>query len=269
MMRILYLGNNRVGRDVLAWLVASGEEVVGLVVHPPARARCRDEIVQAAGVGADRVFEADTLDKPGTLDALRRLAPDIGLCVYFGYILRAPLLTLPRHGCLNLHPALLPHNRGAYPNVWSIVDGTPAGVTLHRVDEGIDTGDIVAQRPVPVHAVDTGETLHRRLEDAGIALFKETWPMVRDHRVPVARQPAGAGSFHRVRDVEAIDRIDLDRTYVARDLLNLLRARTFPPYPGAYFVDGGRRVYVSVSLRYGEPAAPAPATPPAGTGPCA
>ena len=89
----------------------------------------------------------------------------------FGYILRPNFLRLIPRGCVNVHPALLPYNRGAYPNVWSIVDGSPAGVTIHFVDEGIDTGDIIAQAQVVIEPVDTGESLYRKLERGAVALF--------------------------------------------------------------------------------------------------
>src|SRR5207248_7068189 len=132
-------------------------------------------------------------------------------------------------------------------NVWSIVDGTPAGVTLHYIDEHVDTGDIIAQREVLVDAADTGGTLYNKLERAAEALFCETWPLVRSGKAPRIPQGSG-GTYHRVRDVEAIDEIDLDRPYKAGDLINILRARSFPPHRGAYFRDGNRKVYIEVSL---------------------
>src|SRR5690606_7176717 len=149
---------------------------------------------------------------------------------------------------LNLHPSYLPYNRGAHPNVWSIVEETPAGVTLHYVDAGIDTGDIVAQREVPVAPSDTGGSLYRKLERAGLELLQEAWPHIKAGRVRRQPQPRDRGTFHRVAQLGELDRIDLDKEYRARDLINLLRARTFPPYKGAYFEDQGRRVYIRLEL---------------------
>lgn len=247
MIRYVYFANNRVAHEVAAWLASRGERPVAVVVHPDASARCRDEIVDAAGVPPNCVFEGPSLREPATLEALRQLRPDAGLSVLFDYILRPELLSLFPRGCLNLHPSLLPFNKGQYPNVWSIVERTPAGATLHYLDEGIDTGDVIAQQEVPVLASDTGETLYRRLEDACVSVFKETWPAWLEGRAPRTSQPAG-GTLHRTRDVERIDAIDLDATYRAGDLIDILRARTFPPYRGAYFMNGGRKVYVRVSL---------------------
>jgi methionyl-tRNA formyltransferase len=174
----------------------------------------------------------------------------MGVSVLFGYILRAPFLSLFPRGIVNLHPAFLPYNRGAYPNVWSIVERTPAGATLHYVDAGVDTGDIVSQATVPVSQTDTGATLYSRLEQAAFALFRDTWPRLRAGDAPRVPQPPG-GTSHRVADVARIDAIDLDHSYRARDLIDILRARTFPPYSGAYFEVDGRRVYMRLELAEG------------------
>jgi methionyl-tRNA formyltransferase len=76
--------------------------------------------------------------------------------------------------------------------------------------------------------------------------------MIKTERAPRIKQSNEPGTYHRTRDVESIDKIDLDCTYTARDLINILRARTFPPYDGAYFETKGRRVYLRLRLEYAE-----------------
>lgn len=251
-MRILYLGNNWVGWQILKWLKEQGEEIVGLVIHPPHKQKYVDEMLEVADLSPDRIFDGSQLRDHEIVAAIQKLAPDIGLSILFGYILKSEFLNIFPQGVVNLHPALLPYNRGQYPNVWSIVEGTPSGVTLHYIDEGIDTGDIIAQQEVPVEPIDTGETLYRKLERASVRLFQETWPLIKTGRAPRIPQSDEVGTYHRTRDVESIDKIELDRTYTARDLINILRARTFPPYEGAYFEVDGRRVYMYLQLKYAE-----------------
>jgi methionyl-tRNA formyltransferase len=247
-MRILFFGNNRLGLRVLEWLRARDEQIVGLVLHPSGQRRYGDEIVRAGGLGESGTFDGSRLTQFHT--EIERLRPDIGISVLFGYVLRRDMLDLFPSGCVNLHPSLLPYNRGAYPNVWSILDRTPAGASLHYMDEGIDTGDLVAQREIAVEPVDTGETLYRRLEDCAFDLFRDTWPVIREGCAPRTPQSDATGTAHRRADVERLDEIELDRSYTGRELIDLLRARSFPPYPGAYFRCDGRKVEIRVQLRY-------------------
>jgi len=143
-------------------------------------------------------------------------------------------------GVVNLHTGWLPFNRGAHPNVWSIVKQKPAGVTLHWMDTRVDTGDIIARKQVEVSAEDTGKSLYHKLETAALALLEQTWPTIEAGRAPRERQ-SGVSTSHRVRDLELIDEIELDRSYSARYLIDILRARTFPPYRGAFFRADGKR----------------------------
>lgn len=249
-MRVLFLGNNWLGWQVLRWLRHQNETVVGLVVNAPKRAKHRAEIVQTSGLSAGQIFSGETLRQTTVLAAIRELNAEIAVSVMFGHILQPEIFQLFANGCINLHPSFLPYNRGAHPNVWSLVDGTPAGVTLHYIDAGVDTGDIIAQREVPVAPIDTGETLYRRLELASLELFTDTWPAVCAGRAARRKQPLTGGTCHRTCDLQQLDDIDLEAPYKARDLINLLRARTFPPYPGAYFRDGERKVHLRLELSY-------------------
>jgi methionyl-tRNA formyltransferase len=247
-MRVLCLANNWLGWQVLESVKHAGDDVVALVLHPSGRRSYGEEILATAGLDASRVFDATRLDEPATREAIAAAAPEIGLSVMFGYVLRPAFLDAMPCRFVNLHPALLPWNRGAHPNVWSIVDGTPAGATLHAIDAGIDTGDIIAQRPVEVAPIDTGETLYRKLEQAALDLFRDNWPLIRAGRESRTPQSRAEGSFHRAADLDRIDEIDPERSYRAGALIDLLRARTFPPHRGAWFRAGGRKIHVRIQL---------------------
>jgi methionyl-tRNA formyltransferase len=250
-MRILLFANNWVGWQIACWLKEREDNLVGLVVHPPSMRKYGEEILATVGLSEDRIFDGSQLRQPNTMQLIKNLRPDIGLSIFFGYILLPDFFQLFPAGVVNLHPSYLPYNRGTYPNVWSIIEETPAGVSVHYIDAGIDTGDIIAQRRVPVGPVDTGETLYRRLERASVELMKDTWPLILSGQA--GRRPQSAeeeSTFHRTREVEKIDEINPDKTYSGRELINLLRARTFPPYSGAYFRVGNRKVYLRLQLLY-------------------
>ncbi|MDR3400889.1 MAG: formyltransferase family protein [Chthoniobacter sp.] len=247
-MRIVFLGNNRVAVESLRWLKEQGAEIVGLVVHPEGKRRFAEELIEIAALPASRVCQAPQLRDPECLRQIGEWQPDLGLSVYFGYILKREFLDLFPRGVINLHPSLLPYNRGAHPNVWSIVERTPAGVSLHYVDQGIDTGDLVAQREIGVLPWDTGFTLYEKLEKGAVELLQENWPAISRGAASRLPQPVDAGTSHVTKDVARLDCIDLERSYQGRELIDLLRARTFPPYRNTYFQENGRRVFLRLEL---------------------
>ena len=108
---------------------------------------------------------------------LRALKPDLIVVVAYGHILPPAILDLPRHGCLNVHTSLLPKFRGAAPIQWAIATGeTETGVTIMKMDAGLDTGPIVSQRRTPILPADDSATLHDRLAQLGAELLAQTIP---------------------------------------------------------------------------------------------
>lgn len=235
------------------WLKNQGEFIVGLVIHPPNNRKYTEETIECLKLKNDKIFDGSKLKSPESIGRLKALNADVCLSILFDYILQQEFIDLFRMGIINLHPSYLPYNRGNYPNVWSIVDGTPAGVTLHYIDAGVDTGDIIAQEEISVELTDTGESLYRKLEKACVELFINTWPDIKSGKVKRVAQPLGVGTSHWANDVQNIDEIDLNRAYIVRDIINVLRARTFAPYNGAYFRDGNnRKVFLRLNLYYDE-----------------
>jgi hypothetical protein len=128
--------------------------------------------------------------------------------VSHGYrmIIRTPVLEQLPDRIVNLHIALLPYNRGADPTLWSVLEDTPAGVTIHYVDEGVDTGDVIAQRAVPLQDDDTLATAYARLQRELAALFREHWPAIVAGTCERRRQPEG-GTVHRAADRAAVEHL--------------------------------------------------------------
>jgi methionyl-tRNA formyltransferase len=174
---------------------------------------------------------------------------DLGILAWWPTIIKEPLLSFPKYGFINTHPSLLPFNRGKHYNFWAIVEQVPFGATLHFVDNGVDTGDIVAQQPIVYGWEDTGGSLYKKACAAILSLFRATYPQMRKFDLPRKKQDISAGSFHLARELDAACLIDLDREYRARDLLNLIRARTFENKPACWFSDGGRDYEVRIDIK--------------------
>jgi len=247
-MRIVYFANGPVALDILRFLREAGEEIVGLVLHEPEAQRLGDEIRAASGLDDDAVFTAGQLGAQTTIDAIATLGADIGYSALFAHILKPAMLGLFPDGVLNVHPGYLPYNRGRNAQIWGIVEHTPVGATLHTMDESVDTGAIVHRVPVAIDATDTGASLRSKLERACVDVAKAGWPAVLAG-APTIPQSLSEGTAHKVRDLEAIARIDLDATYRAGDLIDLLRALTSPPQAnGAYVEIDGRKIRLSLTL---------------------
>lgn len=197
----------------------------------------------------ESVFVHSLLTTEEQLQQIESIQPDYIVSCGYRHIVPRSILGLPTEGCLNLHPSLLPFNRGANPNVWSIVDGTPAGVTLHYMDEGIDTGEIVAQREVEQTFVDTGKSLYERLEDALVSLFQQEWPNIEAGTASSETQAADVGTSHRTAEFNQLCQLNPDREIQIKPFLDRLRALTFPPYDNARIDVDGETYYIDVDIR--------------------
>lgn len=229
-MRTVLAANGTLGARVARYLHERGE-LVGLVLHAPDRQR------DVAGLGAE--LGVATWDWPAPASEVAAVAPECLLSVLFGHRFDDEWLALPSWQPVNLHPGLLPHNAGAHPNVWPLVDDSPAGTTLHVMTPVIDEGAVLAQCQVPTSPADTAATLYQRLMEASYQLVVATWPTI-DALTP---RPLGpGGSRHLQRDLATLDPTPEDLALIDR-----LRARTFPPY-GAEFERDGRRWRIQVHI---------------------
>ncbi len=237
-MDLIFCGTPEFAVPTLKKLVEAGHNV-RLVVTQPDRPSGRGQelaappvkrLAQSLGLP---VVQPDKIKNNQEFRAqLAALKPEAIIVVGYGRIIPKWMIDLPRHGNINLHGSLLPKYRGAAPIQWAIARGeTVTGVTTMRIDEGLDTGDILLQREMPVDPEDTAVTLAPRLAEMGSALMLET----------LRGLEAGAGAIQpRKQDhVEATlapilekdeGRIDFNRE--APDILNRLRG--FQPWPGAF-----------------------------------
>ena len=235
-LRLIFMGTAELACASLAALADwPGAEVVAVVTQPD-RPKGRDLKLQPSAVKSLALARQIPVLQPARarhedfLAQLRALAPDLLVVVAYGQILPPAILELPRHGCLNVHTSLLPKHRGAAPIQWAILDDDPVtGVTIMKMDAGLDTGDIVALATTPIAPADNAQTLHDRLAEIGARLLLETIPGYVRGEIPPRPQPATGSTYAR-----KITKHDgaLDWTLPARTLWNRIRA--FTPWPGAF-----------------------------------
>lgn len=260
-VRYVFAGDRAIAVRVLEWLVKQrGERPLALLVSDPSRASHADALrALCPWLPDERVLAGKDFRTPAGLKLLRSLDVDYVVGVHFPYIVPPEVLELPRIGVLNLHPAALPWNRGWHTPSWAILDGTPAGATLHFMDAGLDTGDIVRQETIDVSPADTAHTLYGRILDLELDVFRAAWPDLAARRAVRIPQPAGTGSEHRRNDLmsDQVRRIDLAAPTTADALLRRLRAlTTSDASEAAWFEADGRRYAVRVEITPHDEAAP-------------
>ncbi len=232
-MRVVFMGSAEIACPALgALLDAPSVDVVGVVTQPdrPKGRRLKLAPCAVKAFMANYAVPLLSPDNINTLEAmaeLRSLNPDLVVVAAYGQILRAEALGIPPLGYINIHTSLLPLYRGAAPIQWSIANGdAETGITIMRVDEGMDTGDIIAQRSVVIGDRETGGMLHDRLAKVGAELLLEVIDDIAAGSVTCRKQDENQATF-----APKLSKSDgkIDWTQSARDLYNRIRA--FNPWP--------------------------------------
>lgn len=194
---------------------------------------------RALGLGLE-VWQPRKVRTAAFAEALRALDADVGVVVAYGRILPRSVLDAPRLGCVNVHASLLPRWRGAAPIQWAIVHGDrETGVTLMQMDEGMDTGPILASASTPIEPREDAASLSHRLSNMGAELLRTELPHYVAGDLTARPQDDEAATMAPLLRKEH-GRIDWDRP--ARAVYDQIRGMS--PWPGAYTLLGGRRIKI-------------------------
>ena len=196
-LKIIFMGTADLSCASLEKLAGTPGFEIAAVVTQPDRPKGRELKEQSSAVkmlaqrlGLPVLQPARARDEKFIAD-LRALEPDLIVVAAYGQILPQSILDLPRHGCLNVHTSLLPRYRGAAPIQWALANGdAETGVTIMKMDAGLDTGPILAQRRTPIQAADDSVTLHDRLARLGAELLVQTIPDYVAGKIQPQPQPA-------------------------------------------------------------------------------
>ncbi len=232
-MRIVYCGTGDIGLPSLKALANSSQhELVGVITQPD-RPAGRDLHPRQPAVKTEALTRGIPVVQPERIrkdfSALAAWSPDLMVVAAYGQILPRTVLELPRLGCLNLHASLLPRHRGASPVQASILEGDPeTGVTAMYVDEGLDTGDILLARSIPIHPNETAGELHDRLADLAPAVLLESLELLEKGTAARIPQDSSLATY-----APKLGRQDgrLDWREAAGSLAR--RVRAMSPWPGA------------------------------------
>ena len=231
-MRVLFIGTGDIGLPSLEWLLnTTKHEVVGVVTQPD-KPVGRKQVLTPPQIKVRALAAGKQVIQPlkirHAVEELKAFNADVAVVVAYGQILSRAVLDGPKFGCLNVHTSLLPRHRGAAPIQAAIRDGdTETGVTIMFMDEGLDTGDILLMKRLPIADDDTGGVLHDKLALQAPAALEEALDLLAAGNPPREKQN-NAEATH----VRKLTRQDgrLDWTRPAIELDRLIRA--FTPWPG-------------------------------------
>jgi methionyl-tRNA formyltransferase len=234
--RIIFMGTADLACASLEALCREKSFEILAVVSQPDKPRGRELKLQPTPVKALALSEGLPVLQPerarneAFIAQLNTLQPDLVVVAAYGQILPQALLDVPRFGCLNVHTSLLPKYRGAAPIQWAILNGdAETGVTIMKMDAGLDTGPILAQTVTAIAPTDDAQTLHDRLARLGGELLVKTIPEYVGGKITPRPQPAeGVSHARKITKEDG----QMDWSQPARVLWN--RVRGFTPWPGAF-----------------------------------
>jgi methionyl-tRNA formyltransferase len=249
-MRFAFAGDRDVSVNVLKYILDQGAKPLALIVPD-------DDIASHSGTLFDLCTFLDKKhllkgDINNNINSLETLDLDFIFCIHYPHLISDEILCIPCEGVINLHPAYLPYNRGWHTPSWAILEETPIGATLHFMDSGTDTGDIIYQERMTVSPEDTAHGLYRKLKALEFEIFKKSWPSLVTKTYNRTKQKSIINTFHKKRDLSVpnIQEINLEAPTIPRNLLRNLRALTTNNIEeAAYFFEGGEKYSVQLVIK--------------------
>jgi methionyl-tRNA formyltransferase len=234
-LRVIFMGSPEFSVPPLEQLILNQYPVAAVYTQPDraagrGRALMPSPVKRTAAAWKLPVVQPTSLKSPEALEELAGFRPDVIVVAAFGQILPRPVLSLPRYGCLNVHPSLLPRFRGASPVAAAILAGDLfTGVSIMLLDEGLDTGPLLARAQVPIAAQDTAGSLSAKLSRVGAQLLLEVLPRWLGGELTPRPQDEAQASYAGPISKQAGE---IDWKLGARDVWR--RVRAYQPWPGAY-----------------------------------
>ncbi|WP_129596348.1 methionyl-tRNA formyltransferase [Anaerophilus nitritogenes] len=243
-MKIIFMGTPDFSVPCLKQIIEDGHEVIGVFTQPD-RPKGRGKkftpppVKEIATQYNIPVFQPEKIREEESVKKIKELGPDCIVVVAFGQILPKSILETPHFGCINVHASLLPKYRGAAPINWAIINGEKiSGVTTMYMDEGLDTGDMILKKEVPIDDKIAGD-FYDELSIEGAKLLKETLVLIEKKCAPREKQIHEESNYASILDKNT-GKIDWKNT--AEDIYNLIRGLN--PWPVAYTTYNGQKMKI-------------------------
>lgn len=245
-MKYGFAGDRLISVNILRFLIREGYKPSFLIVNKTEGSSHRDELISLSGLESIDIYDINFLNKNHSL--LVDYDTDYIFGIHFPYIISEQLLSIPKVGFLNLHPAYLPYNKGWHTPSWAIIDKTKYGATLHFMSKDLDAGDIVAQKEIEVKPDLTANELYKGVLETEEQLFKEYFSSLLTLKPNRVKQSENGTSYSK-KDLAKIQKIDLDNKILPIELIDKLRALTTNNIDeAAYFIVDGKKYKIQVNI---------------------
>ena len=206
------------------------------------------EIAHIASGRGFRVYRDVSANDTDFIDIIKFHSIDLMLLLWWPEIISKESINAAKIGWVNNHPSLLPYDQGKHGYVWSIINSNPYGVTIHLINENIDSGPILFQKEIAVEITDTGESLYAKSFREQINIFRENYANLVSLNFTPKEQEQDKRTYHTGKDIDKINAIDLDKVYKASNLIDIIRAQTFSDGRCSYINHQGDRYYLKLKI---------------------
>lgn len=247
-MKYGFAGDRQLSVDILEFLIHKGYEPSFLIVGDCKDASHKQELIKLSGLKANNIHNMQFMNDLEKMEFLTDYDVDYIIGIHFPYIISERVLSIPKIGFLNLHPAYLPYNKGWHTPSWAILDKKKYGATLHFMSKELDAGDIVAQEEIKVEPHLTANELYKRVLDLEKRVFINAFPELVGLN-PKRIQQVVKGTSHNKKDLAKIQEINMDNKVLPMELIDKLRALTTNDIKeAAYFIVDGKKYSVQVNM---------------------
>jgi methionyl-tRNA formyltransferase len=248
MRKIALLANHFPGVEISRFLASSREDSIHALYLVGEDSKFYDDTVQSSGVVNGNIFTGkDVFRDADHINWFKLQNFDAIICVYWPWILSSDFFSnIPI--TINFHPALLPVNRGWFPHVHSIIDGSQLGVTLHKLSEKADTGEIWVQKEIKVLETEDAKEIYDRLQTEIIELFKNNWEKITANQIECQKQNECSANYHKKSEINFLDEFDPKENMSFDSFIKRLRARSFGKRSFAYYFKDGKKYFVRIQV---------------------
>ena len=241
-MRYAYAGDRQISVNILRFLIERGHKPLALFVVEGDSNSHSENLIDISGLDDASVFTGQKFKEQQNIEKLKRLELDYIFGIHFPYIIPEQVLELPKIGFLNLHPAFLPFNKGWNTPSWAILEKTPYGATLHFMAKELDAGAIIHQKEIEILPNETAHTLYERTLKLEEEIFIEAFPKL-EKLNPDRKAQTEKGTSHSKKDLQKVQKINLDETVSFQEAIDKIRALTTNSIEEAAYFEVGKDKY--------------------------